>query len=283
MLINSRQLLKDCLSKKNAIPAFNIYNLETARAILAVAAHYNSPVILAFGEKYLDHASFSVIHSLVETLANEVPCPVCLHLDHCKNLNNLKAAIDSGFTSVMYDGSLLPLEENISNLRIAADYAVNSDVSLEAELGGMNPETGESIEDKSLLRYTSVEEAVQLTEAVRIDSLAVSIGNAHGLYKDKPKLNFERLAEIESAVRLPLVLHGSTGIPDEQLAKAIKTGICKINVNTELAIVASNEARRILNSKNDVRFETVMLKAEEAIRIAAAPYMDICRNPIVKE
>ncbi len=279
MFVTGKSLLDNCRKERRAVPAFNVYNLETVQAAFSVAAEYEYPVILAFGEKYLDHADFATIYALADALAARHPYPVCLHLDHSRNIENIRKAVAAGFTSVMYDGSELPLAENIARTREAVVLAHAAGVSVEAELGGMNPESGEVPADPAMLRYTSAGDALRLVRETGPDSLAVSIGNAHGVYKDRPHLNMEQLSSIYKAADIPLVLHGSSGIPSAQLAEAVMRGICKINVNTELSLAAAGAVKKGLAGNEKIRFEELMLWATKAMTEAAGPYMAVCRDP----
>ena len=272
MIVAGREILEECIRTKSAVPAFNIYNLETAQAALSVATQYNSPVFLAFGEKYLDGVDFYTISAMVKSLATLHKIPVCLHLDHCTSFNHIKEAIDAGFTSVMYDGSSLSLSENIENTLVVVRYAHEKGVSVEAEIGGMNSETGTDGVSPNQLRYTVPAEAKELVEKTKVDSLAVSVGNAHGLYKDSPHLNIQRIKEIYDSTRIPLVLHGSSGIPFDQIKKAIQSGIAKINVNTELAVAGAEACKKTAAQ----RLEIIMTEVKKAVIEAAKPYMKIC-------
>ncbi|MEA5011443.1 MAG: class II fructose-bisphosphate aldolase [Angelakisella sp.] len=237
MLTSSKILLSEYRTKGKCLPAFNIYNLETMQAALDAAYAMELPVILAFGEGYLNHASFEVIAAMARELTKGHPVPVVLHLDHCKSIEHCRQAIDAGFTSVMYDGSRLPLEQNIANTLEVVAYAHPRGVTVEGELGGMNEEDGSGGEEQTF--FTDIAEAKEYVTRTGIDSLAVSVGNAHGLYKGEPKLDFGRIADIYYAVKIPLVLHGCSGISFEDIRRASQLAVAKINVNTEIAMAAA--------------------------------------------
>ena len=260
MLISGRELLREYRDRGRCVPAFNIYNLETIQAALDASALEGKPVMLAFGESYLSHASFDVIAALARALAREHPQPVVLHLDHCKNLEHIRDALAAGFTSVMYDGSRLPLEENIRNTQKAARLAHAAGVSVEGELGGMNEEDGSGSEAD--LCFTDPRQAGEYVRASGVDSLAVSVGNAHGVYKGKPQLDFGRLKRIYEAAGVPLVLHGCSGIPREDILKAAGIAVAKINVNTEIAMGAAARVRKELES-GVTRYEKLASAARE--------------------
>lgn len=266
MLTNSITLLKDARVHARCIPAFNVYNLETAQAAFQAAKLVQKPVITAFGEGYQENASLPVMAAIVKTLAEQHPYPVVLHLDHCKEIDTIYRAIDAGFTSVMYDGSRLPLKDNIANTLRVVQYAHERGVSVEGELGCMNPEDGSEMPDSiSHSAYTDVNQARQYVSETGVDALAVAVGNAHGLYKGTPHLNMERLEEIYQTTKIPLVLHGCSGIPPEQIRKAVSIAVAKINVNTELALAGSNQIAVLLRTKGNVRLERLMLGAREGM------------------
>ncbi len=273
MLMNSTALLKDARAHARCIPAFNIYNLETAQAVFQAAKLAQKPVIAAFGEGYQENASLSVMAAIVKTLAEQHPYPVVLHLDHCKEIDTIYQAIEAGFTSVMYDGSRLPLEENLANTLKVTQYAHERDVSVEGELGCMNPEDGSEMPVSiSHSAYTDVNQARQFAGETGIDTLAVAVGNAHGLYKGTPHLNMERLEKIYQAAGIPLVLHGCSGIPTEQIRQAVSTAVAKINVNTELALAGSHQISTMLQEKETVRLEKLMLGARERMTEVMKPF-----------
>ncbi len=276
MIINSKKLLIDSRKKRNCIPAFNVYNLETVQAAFNASKEMNKPIILAFGESYIKHTSLQVISAMVKEISKTHSLPVVLHLDHCKDINIIVEAMEAGFSSVMYDGSYLPFEENITNTRKVVELAKDFEASVEGELGSLNPEDGSSTEKK--LIFTDPNKANEFVKRTGIDSLAVSIGNAHGLYKGTPNLNFERLQAIYDQSQIPLVLHGSSGIPANQLDRAINMAISKINVNTEIALTASAAVEGIIKTGTNTRFEILMAKAQEEMKTTMINYLKAC-NP----
>ncbi|MEM1483615.1 class II fructose-bisphosphate aldolase [Oscillospiraceae bacterium PP1C4] len=266
MLINSIELLKQARKENRCVPAFNVYNLETIQAAFAASARAEKPVIIAFGESNLKNTSLSVVAAIVKTMACEHPYPVVLHLDHCKSIDTIKAAIEVGFTSVMYDGSQLSLKANIANTIAVAKYAHARNVSVEGELGCMNPEDGS--EDPSCSKtsaFTDVHQAQRYVWETGVDSLAVAVGNAHGLYKGVPNLDMMRLQEIYSYVNIPIVLHGCSGISKNQLREAVSIAVAKINVNTEISLAGSNQVFKLLQGAENVRFDKLMLGAQESM------------------
>lgn len=266
MLINMKEMLKKAKEGNYAVPQFNINNLEWTRFILEEVQNLNSPVILGVSEgamKYM--GGFKTVRDMVFNLINylNITVPVTLHLDHGSSFDVCKCAIDSGFTSVMIDASKYPLEENIRITREVVEYSKDRNVSVEAEIGRVG---GAEDEVNSGIIYADVMESVKFSSETLIDFLAPALGSVHGLYKGEPKLNFDRMKEISEKTNLPLVLHGGTGIYDNQIVQAIKCGICKINFNTELQIAWSNEVRKNI-IKTDVYDPRKIIKlGEEALK-----------------
>ncbi|SFL90009.1 class II fructose-bisphosphate aldolase [Pelosinus propionicus] len=268
MLTTLSTLLETAKQEKRAVGAFNVYNLETILAVVEAANRLKSPVIISFGEGYFSHAPVEAIAAIVKEICTPLAIQVVLHLDHAKELKSIARAIRAGFTSVMYDGSALPLCENIKNTKHIVEYAHAVGVSVEGELGYMNNEDGTFEEGLDLEKgYTSVQDAAEYVASTGIDALAVAIGNAHGIYKGKPTLDFVQLGKIGQAVPVPIVLHGCSGIPDDYLRKAVSLGVSKINVNTEISTGAVLSARKFLaqNTAKDLRFETVLMDARHSM------------------
>lgn len=263
-LSNGRQLLLRAKAEGIFIPAFNIYNLETIQAALAASEHNQRPVILAFGAGYLANATFAVIYAIAETLVRQHTQEVVLHLDHCRDLQLIHLALDAGFTSVMFDGSHLPFQENKRLTKIAKALAQPYGACVEGELGGLNSEIGAT--DVDTLVNTDPTLAKQFALETGVDSLAVSIGNAHGKYRGKPCLNMELLETINAQVGLPLVLHGSSGIPLPILKQAATHGIAKININTDIATAGADAARTMPAIPGSNRLEHIMLTVREQMR-----------------
>ncbi len=269
MLIN----LSEAFKLQEHLVAFNIYNLETLTAVLQAAEEENKAVIVSFGESYIRQAPLAVIASMVKTYAHIVEIPIVLHLDHATDFQVIREAIELGFTSVMYDGSKLPLEENIRRTEEVVEYARERGVSVEGELGYLNKEDGS---DEVEIICTTVEEAFHFIKETKVDALAIAVGNAHGLYKRKPDINLKRIHEIYHETQTPLVLHGSSGITKEVLGEAFSLGIRKINVNTELALAGSKASYEYLKEqKNTARFENVMIEAQAEMKKIAKSFLQI--------
>lgn len=253
------------------VGAFNVYNLETVDAVLAAAEELHSPVIIAFGERYLKNFPIRAVAAIVKTLAQDSSVPVVLHLDHAQKLESIEQAIAAGFTSVMIDGSKFPLSENISITKQAVALARPRNVSVEAELGRIT-RTGIAAADL----FTDPGEALQFMAETGVDALAVSVGTVHGLYKGKPTLDLERLARIAMDVHAPLVLHGGSGLPDDLIRSAIRLGVAKLNINTEVSIRGVNAVRGFLETKGseNTRLEELMVEARGAMVGAVKQYIE---------
>ncbi|HHX52347.1 MAG TPA: class II fructose-1,6-bisphosphate aldolase [Erysipelothrix sp.] len=251
-LISAKSILDNARDGHYAVGAFNINNLEWTKLILEVSEEKKSPVLLGVSEgavKYM--GGFKVVADMVAALVESlnITVPVALHLDHGSYEGSFKA-IDAGFTSVMYDGSHLPLEENLQQTREVVKYAHDRGLSVEAEVGSIG---GEEDGIVGLGELADPVECQKLADT-GIDFLAAGIGNIHGKYPENwAGLHFERLAEVKDASNgLPLVLHGGTGIPEDQITKAIDLGVSKINVNTELQLAFAEGIREYIEAGKDL-------------------------------
>ena len=269
---NHSKLLEKAQKGKYAVPHFNFYNLETLQSFIEAAEKTKSPLILAVSESGIKYAGLQNITILAKTAAHFSKIPVSLHLDHGRDFNLIKKCLHLGFSSIMYDGSYLPFKKNIQNTKAIVRLANKYRIPVEAELGQLK-----GIEDNVSSKYsyyTNPQQAKKFVFLTHCNSLAVSIGTSHGIYKfkDKPNLNFEILKEIKELTSIPLVLHGASsipiplvkqankygakiknakGLPDSQIKKSIKLGICKVNEDSDfrLAFVSSLRKNLYLNKK----------------------------------
>lgn len=236
MLATLHEVLPDAKKQHYAVGLFNTVNLEMAKGVLSAAEEAKAPVIIGTAEVLLPYAELDELSYFLLPLAKKASVPVVLHYDHGLTEARVKQAIDLGFTSVMYDCSTLDFEGNCRAVAELTHYAHRRGVTVEGELGhvGANDGSaeGEAEGDHSL--YTEPGEALRFAEATGVDALAVSIGTAHGAYKSKPCLDFDRLAAIASLVEPPLVLHGGSGLSDEDFHRAIQNGIAKVNIFTDI-------------------------------------------------
>lgn len=240
MLVTSKELFKVSREKGFAIPAPNFIDAQSMKDYVAVAEELNLPVILALAEVHLEFISLEEAAYFGKFYAENAKVPVVLHLDHGMTPSIIKKAIDVGFTSVMIDASQDSFETNVKKTKEIIDYAHPKGVVVEAEIGhvgsGVNYENHEETDS----RYTTVEDAIQFVKETQVDSLAVSIGTAHGMYKGVPEINFDRLHEIAEAVDTPLVLHGGSSSGDSNLNRCGLEGISKINIFSDLVNAAQN-------------------------------------------
>ena len=245
-MINSKELLLHAQKNGYAVPAFNCHNLETIQVIVETANELRSPVIIAGTPGTFDYAGRDYIQSIVETAAKKYNIPIVLHLDHHTKIEDIEASLKLGTKSVMIDASHHSYDENIAIVKKVVELAHKFDATVEAELGILGGQEDDLVVIEKDSKYTNPQQAVDFVKKTGIDSLAVAIGTAHGLYKEDPKLDFERLKEIRSLVTIPLVLHGASGVPEEAVKKAISLGITKVNIATELKIPFSHKLREYL-------------------------------------
>lgn len=252
-LVSIKEMLNKALKEGYAVGQFNINNLEWTQAILAAAEQEKSPVILGVSEGAARHmGGFKVVTAMVKALMEEmtISVPVAIHLDHGSSFVKCKDAIDAGFTSVMIDASHHAFEENVKITRQVVQYAHDRGISVEAELGTVGGQEDDVIADGVI--YADPNECLELVKLSGIDCLAPALGSVHGPYKGEPNLGFKEMEQICKTIGLPLVLHGGTGIPTEQIKKSISLGTAKINVNTENQMAFTSAVREVLNTNPDV-------------------------------
>ena len=212
-----------------AIPHFNVWNAEMLMGVIDAAEELRAPIIISFGTGFTGNTSFEDYCYMMESMAKKASVPVILHWDHGRNMTILQNAVDHCMNSVMRDASVLPYEQNVAEIKRCVDYFHAYNIPVEAELGHVGNET---IYEEALseYHYTDPKQAKDFVDRTGCDSLAVAIGNVHGVYSSEPKLAFDILEEVANAVDVPLVLHGASGIGDEDIKKAISLGIAKINI-----------------------------------------------------
>ena len=252
MIVNAKKMLKEARDNGKCIAHFNINNLEWTKYILEKCNELQKPVILGVSEgaiKYM--GGYNVVSHLVYSLVKDlnISIDVCLHLDHGSSVENCKKAIDSGFSSVMIDASKYSLEENINITKEVVEYAHPKNITVEAEVGHIG-----GVEDgiASGVLVASLDDCIKFVKETKVDMLAPAIGSVHGVYKGEPKLDFELLTSLKNNINIPLVLHGGSGIPEDKIIKAIKLGISKININTELQQAWHEGVLKFVESKKEV-------------------------------
>lgn len=268
MLVNLNTILEKAKKEKYAVGAFNATDLNTARGIVAAAEAENSPAILQFAEVHSKYISIEQAAAMYLELAENSPVPICVHLDHGENFSTIIKAMHLGFTSVMVDASIKPFSENVKKTQEVLKIAQALNVSVEAELGVMNAEDGSGALDYKKMddTYTSVEEAGNFVKQADVDALAIAFGTVHGLYKAEPNLNFDRIAEINKETNKPLVMHGGSGLSDEEYRRSIENGITKINYYSTMAYEVTNGLRTYLNEKEDAFLFDLDMKTIELVK-----------------
>lgn len=271
MLVTSKELFKQTQAGKFAIPAANFFDLDSARAYVSVAERMNKPLILAFAQAHMDMMSLEEAALIGNFLAKKATVPVVLHLDHGQDEKIIKQAIDLGFTSVMIDASLDSFKENVRRSKAIADYAHERGVVVEAEIGFVGSGVNYENHDHSDSVYTEVEDAVNFVEQTNVDSLAVSIGTAHGFYKGVPKISFERLSELRKTLKTPLVLHGGSSSGDDNLHRCATEGISKINIFTDFITAVMKR----IEQKNPTDYFQLKKYANQAIEETLEHYYKV--------
>jgi len=235
MLVTLKQVLEPARQGRYCVPGFNCTEDVMVRTLLETAESLRTPIIMMAIESDLVGNGWTYLAGLIKLAGDHHDVPVVLHLDHATNVDVIKRAVDNGFTSVMIDGSVLPYEENVAITREVVDIASPHGISVEAELGHVGgANLAETAHAENVL--TEPEEVERFVADTGIDALAVSIGTSHGVYRAEPVLNIERLDELNAVSKVPLVLHGGSGTPDDQVARAVRHGICKMNVYSDLRV-----------------------------------------------
>lgn len=272
MLVTLNEVLKDAQAEHYAVGLFNTVNLEMAKGVLGAAEELKSPVIIGTAEVLLPSASLNDLAPMLRDMAQRAKVPVVLHYDHGLTEEKINLAMDLGFSSIMYDCSSGSVEDNIRKVAEMTKKAHSRGISVEGELGhvGANDAVeGEAANDKSI--YTEPDQAKAYVEATGVDALAIAIGTAHGAYKSTPKLDLERLSEIRSILSTPLVLHGGSGLSDDDFRNTIERGISKVNIFTDLNVAAAKAAYEAY--QKDIGLTEVMPKIAQAVMEATMTKM----------
>lgn len=266
-LVTLKEILTDARKRKYGVAMFNTLNLEMLRGVLRAAEEEHAPVIVALAEVHFPYSPLEQVGPVVVQAAREAKVPVAVHMDHGMTLERIVMAMRLGFTSVMYDGSTLSYEDNIARTREVVELARMFGASVEAELGHVGG--GEGGEDDGHEEiYTRVEDAADFVERTAIDALAVAIGTVHGVYKNAPKLDINRLSAINARAGIPLVLHGGSGLTNENFGECIREGISKVNFCTDLLLAATAQLKEDLQIGN-LPFPDLMKSMEHAFCMEA--------------
>lgn len=276
-LVTTRELFADAQKRGYAVCAFNVENMEMAQAVVAAAEELASPVIMQTTSTTLKYAEPAVYQSMIAALAAKANVPVAMHLDHGSSYELAVKCLRAGYTSIMIDGSHSVLEENIAITKEVVKAAHAAGVPVEAELGKVGGKEDDL--DGGDGGYTDPADAVRFVEETGIDSLAVAIGTAHGVYKGVPKLDKERLAQIHEVVSIPLVLHGTSGVPDQDVRDCIARGICKVNYATDLRIAFTAGVNEVLKAAPDtIDPKKYCAAGREKVKAYAMDKMRVCMS-----
>lgn len=267
MLVTGSELLLDAQKRGYAVGAFNVNNMEIIQAIIEAAEETNSPVILQASQGGIKYAGIEYIAALGKLAAENAKVPVALHLDHGTDFDQVMLCIRNGFSSVMIDGSRFPLDENIAFTKKVIEVAHAVGVTVEAELGKIGGTEDHITVGEKDATFTDPQEALKFVNETNVDYLAIAVGTAHGVYVGDPKLDFERIKAIRNIIDIPLVLHGSSGVPYEALEKAISLGICKINIDTDIRIAFAQGVKNLIkNDPDNIDPRKILAPAKEAMK-----------------
>ncbi len=277
MLATLKEVIAIGEEKGYAIGAFNTPNLECLLAVIQNAEEMNVPVIISHAQLHEEIAPLMDIGPVMVMAAKAAKVPVCVHLDHGEDLDYLEKSLELGFTSVMYDGSLLSYEENVANTKKAVEMAKKYNADVEAEIGVMGGReagasgSGQKAEDM----YTDPDVAERFVKETGIDALAASFGTAHGLYKAAPKLDFDRIERIKTQTGVPLVMHGGSGVSPEDYKKAIKKGVNKINYYSYMSNAGVKAAKELLESQDVTFYHDIAMAAQKAMKADVLKAMQV--------
>ena len=249
-LVTTKQMLKKAQEGHYAVGAFNVENMEMVMAVISAAEEMNAPVIMQTTPSTVKYAGLDYFLANVKVAASRANVPVAIHLDHGSSFELASEAFRTGYTSIMIDGSHGDFESNVKVSKAVADMCKSSGIAVEAELGKVGGKE-DDLDGGDGDIYTDPLEAKEFVERTGVDSLAIAIGTAHGMYKGEPKLDLDRLSEIREVVSVPLVLHGGSGIPDSKVQESIRRGICKVNYATELRIAYTDGVKKYLSENPD--------------------------------
>jgi len=259
-----------------AVPAFNISDYAMFNGIVDISEEKNAPLIVGIHPDEVEHVGVEMIIA-VRQRAHRSSVPIAIHWDHGANYKQILIAIQSGFTSVMIDGSMLPFEENVAITRRVTDSAHAVGLSVEGELGTIGQTDNEAEDGSNVIIYTNPEDALSFVEATAVDSLAVAIGTSHGIYPTamQPELKLDLLKEIKDTVSIPLVLHGGSNNPDDEVAEAVKLGINKINISSDIKVAYHTKMREVLADQNLREPLIIQPPCIDAMKVVAGQKIDL--------
>jgi fructose-bisphosphate aldolase class II len=276
MLTTGKAILDVANEHNFAVPAFNISDYAMFNGIVDISEEKNAPLILGIHPDEVRHVGADMIFAVTQR-AHRSSVPIAIHWDHGANYKEILTAIRIGFTSVMIDGSMLPFEDNVALSKKVADTAHAVGLSVEAELGTIGKTDGEAEDGSDAIIYTNPEDAVTFVQATGVDSLAVAIGTYHGIYPKtlKPELKLDLLKEIKGRVKIPLVLHGGSNNPDDEIAQAVRLGINKINISSDIKVAYHKKMREVLADESLREPLTIQPPSIEAMKAVAGQKIDL--------
>ncbi len=279
MLKTTKELLSEAQNKGYAVPQFNVYNLETLRSVVEAAEEMNSPVILAVTPGTRRFSGDAYMHALAHTAAKVSSVPIAYHLDHHTSIVDVVPSLKLGAKSIMIDASMETFENNVRIVKEAVETAHGYGASVEGELGKLIGTEEDITVEEGEDALTDPEMAKEFVERTGVDTLAVAIGTAHGLYKSKPNLDFDRLKKIREAVDVPLVLHGASGVSEEDVRKCIAYGVSKVNIATELKIPFAEALRDYFKAHpNEQDPRKYFTPAKEALKEVVLQKIRMCKS-----
>lgn len=276
-LVSSTPLLQLARANGFCIGAFNVHTLEMLQAVVEAADETQSPLIIQSTVGTVKHLGADYLAAAAEVASRKTKVPIALHLDHCTDFPLIVQCIRAGYTSVMIDASHSPFDENVAQTKKVVEVASAAGVNVEAELGKVGGVEDEIVVAEHDALMADPAECERFVELTGVHTLAPAIGTAHGIYKGEPKIDFERIRRIAERVSVPLVLHGGSGIPEEQVKKCVALGMAKMNVATELRIAFSNAIKEVFDrnpDENDPR--KYMVPAKQALKQMAIEKMMLC-------
>jgi fructose-bisphosphate aldolase class II len=266
-----KELLYDARKKKYAVGGFNIFNFETLEAVVEVAEELKAPIVLGMPERLFKFVDVDVLGAAMVKAAQKAVVPIALHLDHGHTYEGVMKAVRWGFTSVMYDGSALPFDENLKRTKEFTRIAHSLDISVEGELGYVG--YCNALNDISEENLVKPDVAAEFVSKTKIDALAVAVGNNHGNYRGNPKLSFSRLNELNGVVNVPLVMHGGSKLNKEDYLISIQSGISKINVATDMSLAAAETLKTELVKNPNANYIHLMSIVKKGVKESVRKYM----------
>ncbi|MGI5877921.1 MAG: class II fructose-bisphosphate aldolase [Christensenellales bacterium] len=275
-LVNPLPYILKALDRGVAIAAFNIHNLETLQAVTEGAARLRAPVIVQTSPGTLAHMGLAYVAACCRVASDQYDVPIALHMDHCRDFDTLVRCLQAGYTSLMVDASHLPFAENVALTRRVVAMGRAAGIPVEAELGRVGGTEDELTVDERSATMTDPGQAEEFVRATGVDTLAVAIGTAHGVYRGEPRLDFARLSAIRGRVSVPLVLHGASGVPDGAVREALRRGIAKVNIATELKLPMAAAIRGALADPGQSDPRVYLGRARDAVREVVERKIRLC-------